>query len=202
MSAKDADILLLAAVAERPRELGDRDDDELMRLVAVGHLPAFTELAQRYEGRVRRFCSRLSSSSAVGDEIAQEVFLDLWRGRGTYRREGTFAAFLFTIARRRCASAGRRMIDRVWVNEDAAEPPANDAVALDALIERERWREVEVEVARLSPKLREALAMRFSAGLSYEQIAEATGKPEVTARARVFQAVRRLRERLAGGKAS
>jgi RNA polymerase sigma-70 factor (ECF subfamily) len=86
-----------------------------------------------------------------------------------------------------------------------AAPPDLAAVhhdQLDDLLERERQRLVRTALLALSPKLREAVLLRFDRGLDYAEIAGLAGHSEATVRSRVFLAIRRLREELAGSEES
>ncbi len=176
-------------------------DDELMRVVASENpeagLKAFAALVDRHAARVRRYCARFAGSPADGDELAQEVFLDLWRHRGSYAEAGRFTGYLFTLAKNRCRQHVR--------SRRPAPPPepaaAGEGDALEALVEQERRRQVQAAIADLSPKLREAVLLRYAAGLEYRQISELLGRPEVTVRSRILLALERLRALLRDGGA-
>jgi RNA polymerase sigma-70 factor (ECF subfamily) len=198
MSPSDATIIPLG-----PRrvlaELHLRSDDELMLLAASGLCEAFDELVTRYQSKMRAFCSRMLKSTVRGDDVAQEVFLEIWRTRQRYQAEGRFQAFLFTAARNRCLRAIRDQRPR---EPDDTVPLAAPADQLDTLLEAEHRRRVLHSINQLSPKLREAIWLRFSAGLGFETIAEVTHIPVETARSRVFLGLKRLRALLGDEKRS
>jgi RNA polymerase sigma-70 factor, ECF subfamily len=183
---------------QRAAELPPRSDDELMRLAAGGLTEAFDELVNRYARPLRAFCSRMVGSPARGDDVAQEVFVEVWRTRSRYQAQGRFRAFLFTAARNRCLRAirdARRLAARAAGGcENALSDPS--ARQLDALLEAERRRRVAGHIEQLSPKLREALWLRFSADLDFDEVARAARCPVETARSRVFLALKRLRKLL------
>ena len=129
-------------------------------------------------------------SAAAGDDLAQEVFLDLWRARGRYRTQGRFLGFLFTLVRNRCRSAERLQAPRMLPF------PIQEALAaeqLDGLLIEERRRRTDQAVAGLPHKLREALLLRFGAGIEYPEMSAHLGCPEATVRSRIFHAVAKLR---------
>jgi RNA polymerase sigma-70 factor, ECF subfamily len=180
------------------RPVQDRSDDELMRLGTEGDDRAFEDLVRRHQEATRAFCRRFMGSAAAGDDVAQEVFLQLWKQRHRYRPEARFRAYLFTIARTRCLMAVRGL-RRVGAPLDSAVLVAGeDRDQLGRLLERERHRTVDRAVAALSPKLREAVLMRFTSHLGYADIARAAGRPESTIRARIFLALERLRATITG----
>jgi RNA polymerase sigma-70 factor (ECF subfamily) len=74
-----------------------------------------------------------------------------------------------------------------------------DASSLDAMLARERAARVHAAALRLPPKLREAVLLRFVAGLDYRAISEAIGRNESTVRSRVFHGLRQLRDHLEEG---
>jgi RNA polymerase sigma-70 factor (ECF subfamily) len=175
--------------------LEDYPDHDLLVLASAGAVPAFVELVRRYEGRLRRYCAKWCGDVARGDELAQDVLLDIWRARSRYRPEAPFVAYLFTVARNRCRSEGRRR-----PRDEASRAPATlegvQPEQLDALLVRERQRRTDDAIAELAPKLREALLLRYGADLDYHQISELLGVRETTARSRVFEAVAKLRTTL------
>jgi RNA polymerase sigma-70 factor (ECF subfamily) len=124
--------------------------------------------------------------------LAQDVFLQLWRSRDRYTPQGQFVSYLFTLVRNRCLSVARAQRPSAPLPEDLAD----GAGQLDDLLARERDRKVRERIAALTPKLREAVLLRFEAGLSYAEIGGIVACPEATARSRVFLAMNELRARL------
>lgn len=178
----------------RPRrDLEARSDDELMELAAAEVKEAFAELTRRYQARVRSFCRRWDAER--GEDLAQEVFLQLWRARGRYQPRGQFPLYLFTIVRNRCRNARRS-----WFRSPSLEPLppglGDPADQLDRMLEQERARRVSQRVAQLPPKLREAVLLRFGEGMGYADIAEIVHAPQATVRSRVFHGLRRLQKEL------
>lgn len=179
--------------------LDQRSDDELMQLASANLRQAMAELVRRYERRVRAFC--LKWNAARGDDLAQDAFLSLWQARHRYRPSGKFEVFLFTIVRNRCRNARRQWIRRI--RRGLPEAPAVDprqGEQLQALLEKERRRQVNQEIADLPAKLREAVLLRFGEGLDYADISAIVRAPEATVRSRVFLGLKRLRENLKEGR--
>jgi RNA polymerase sigma-70 factor, ECF subfamily len=191
--SKDAPVIPL-----RPRPtaavLQVRSDDELMQLAATGMLDAFEELVRRYQHPLRMFCGRMLSDGAQASDVAQEVLLEVWRASARYQAQGRFRSFLLTCARNRCLRSVRVRGKTTPLHES---PAAARVVAgpdqLEAILAVERSRRIDRAMRRLSPKLREAVALRFSAGLAYREIAEVIGHREETVRSRVFFGLKRLR---------
>lgn len=185
------------ADADVPRE--GPSDDLLMLAVTDGDPQAFATLVRRYEGPVRRIAGALLRDEERAREAAQEVFLRLWQARGRYRAEGKLRQFLFTIARNTCQSHRRRHALRFWASATELDLEARADEALDPegpgpRLDRERL--VRAALWQLDEALRVAVALRYFAGLEYEEIAEIIGRKPATARSRVFLGLRRLAELL------
>jgi RNA polymerase sigma-70 factor (ECF subfamily) len=183
--------------------LTEREDDELMLLVRAGDHAAMEVLVARYHPRLVSLCTKLTADRAAGEELAQETCLRLWRQRDRYRAEGKLAVLLYATARNLCRNHHRSWRRRLrWFTPSAPtqQPEAigDVAGAVDAILDRERQREVERAMGELSPKLREAIVLRFEHGLAYDQIATILGTNESTARSRVHLGLAELRARLVG----
>ena len=184
------------------RELPDRDDDEIMRLVRAGNRPAFRVLVERHMSKLMGFCIKMTGDRRAGEDLAQESWLEVWAHRDSYHPRGKFSPFLYTIARNRCRNhlrslrrRGRYQADFFLAEKQAvADQPSH----LDSLLREERKKRLFDGIGMLSPKLREALLLRFSQELDYDEIAQIVGRSSSTVRSRVFHALRKLRSQERG----
>jgi RNA polymerase sigma-70 factor, ECF subfamily len=197
---------LAVCPAAPPAGLADRDDDALMSLAAGDHRPAFEVLASRYLGRLASYGAKFLGDPRAGEEVAQEVLLEVWVGRRRYRPQGRFAVFLFRLARSRCLNRMRDDGRRPLLHAaPAGDRPGGEREGegderpgqLDVLLEQERARRVREALVHLTPKLREAVLLRFDQGLDYAEIAKVVRRSEVTTRSRVFHGLKKLRALLA-----
>jgi RNA polymerase sigma-70 factor (ECF subfamily) len=172
------------------------DDDQLMHDVRDGSTDAMAVLVARYHARLVGFCAKHTRDDAAAEELVQETFLRLWRSRASYRAEGKLAVLLYTTARNLCRNHARSLRRRPAVEIDEPQAPG----PVDALLDRERWRDVTTALAELPPKLREAVTLRFEHQLAYDEIAAIVGSNESTVRSRVHHAIAQLRARLRGGR--
>jgi RNA polymerase sigma-70 factor (ECF subfamily) len=180
----------------------ERDDDALMALAAGDHRRAFEVLAGRHLAALTRFCAKFLGCPRAGEEVAQDVLVEAWTRRRSYRADGRCRVFLLTVARARCLNRlrdDRRRVARTPALVDApgADEAAEAGGQLDDLLERERARQVRVALLALPAALREVLLLRFDQGLEYADIARAVGRREATVRSRVFHAIRKLRAAVA-----
>lgn len=180
-------------------ELAGGDDEQLMTLAAAGNKPAFAVLVTRYLPRVTQFCLRFVGEAPSAQELAQEIFLEVWLRRERYRSQGKFTVFLFVMARSRCLNRvrdeGRRDRREQATQDDVPGAPSQ----LDVLLEKERQRQVQQALLGLSVKLREAVLLRFEQGLDYPDVARILGCSESTTRSRVRLAMLALRDAVAAG---
>lgn len=173
--------------------LDRRSDAELVRLAQDGSAPAFAALYDRHAAGVgRALASFAGPDRDLLDDLVQEVFLRVVRGLASYAPTHPFPNWLYTIA----LNVGRNHVRRVAkivpvdaaILEEVAAPPADDRTDAAALM---------LQVSRLPQTLREVVALRVGSDLSYGEIAEVLGVPEGTARRRMHDAVRLLRDRCA-----
>ncbi len=146
--------------------LQSRDDDALMLLASASRADAFALLVRRHGGRLANLCAKLLGDRVIGEEVAQESWLQLWAARTRYQPGGQLTVYLFTIARNRCRNQLRdRHRRHRWVSAEPAPLEAPDLEGgdhLGAVIEQERLRRVNDAVARLPAALREVLLFRVA----------------------------------------
>lgn len=203
MGTEPGIVIPLPVAPPAPAPLAERSDEALMALAAADHRAAFEALAARHLPRLAGYCAKFTGNPHAGEELAQEVLVEAWLHRATYRPQGRFPVYLLTMARNRCLNHARgETRRRRWdAGPQAAEPALERAAApnqpLDELLEAERRRRVRTAMLRLPVKLRDALLLRVDQELEYAEIARILRRPEATIRSRVFLALRRLRATVA-----
>ena len=164
---------------------------------------AFDALFRRWVGRVLRYVGRLVRDPAVAEELAQEVFLRVHRARERYRADAKFSTWLFTIAtnvarnelRRPQQRARKRSLDQ----GDSGAPfelPAPGSGADAVAHARRVGATLEVELAALPDRQREALWLTAVEGFSYFEVASAIETSEPSVKALVHRARVTLVERM------
>ncbi len=165
-------------------------DDHLMALVRGGDTRAFADLYERHRTAVFTFLVRLTGNYHLAEDLLQETFMRVYRGRDAYQPSGKFRAWLFTIARRLVVDHYRR--ERiVWEQEPEAIEAAGHAehrVETHELLER-----VERALKKLSPAQREIIVLSRFAGMGADEIASVTGSTAGTVRVALHRALRLLR---------
>src|SRR5437868_1487852 len=142
---------------------------------------AFSALVRQHQSQVRGLLLRLTrNDSALADDLAQESFLEAWRGIAGFRGESKFSTWLYRIAYSRfLMQARKRKLDEPLDDWDG-EAPSGEAGA-NARIDLER------AMARLSAAERGALTLSFALGLSHTEAAEALDMPLGTLKSHVLR---------------
>ena len=180
----------------------------MMERLREGEMEAFQVLYRKYHDAIARFAVRFLRSRDRGDEIAQVVFLRLFRARERYRPTARFATFLYRIAKNTCLNELRR-IQRAGEVEsldigNPGGPSFIDQVAdmvspnpVHRLVYREAATEMIEVLGRLPENQRRALLLRRLDGFSYREIADSLDSSTSAVKSLVFRATATLRRDLA-----
>lgn len=166
------------------------------KLVAGGeHKEALARCARAYAAPLGRLCMALTGSQAEAEELVQETLIAAYDGFPQFRFEGTIRSWLFGIARRICGRHNE-MKNRRQARLRLVHDTGRGVDAGELHLERERAIRARNALAELKPSEREAVVLRYDAGLSFREVAAACGVDEAAARKRVSRALARLRETL------
>ena len=162
-------------------------DAEVVARVLSGEREAFGFLIRRYEPGLLRYATRmLGSRDAAADAVA-EGFVRAYRHLASCRDPARLRTWIYRIVANRCKShLARRPTADVSLDEapSIADPGDNEA----ALERAEELELVERALMTLSPEKREAFLLKHVEGMTYEEIAEATGERIPTLKMRVHRA--------------
>jgi RNA polymerase sigma-70 factor (ECF subfamily) len=181
----------------------DAEDVRLMRLVSRGDTSAFEELIERHKALVAGTVARMLGSNSDVEDIAQQVFIRVWKSARRYVPRAKFTTWLLKITRNLVFNELRRTKRHAHVplqSEPGTEdPPLKDEINLapDAsLLEVELQRTIEEAILQLPDAQRLALVLRRYEQLSYEQIAEVLELSVPAVKSVLFRARSELRSRL------
>ncbi len=192
-----------ATVAAAPSALGsdwmtEADLDVLLvQRAQAGEMKAFDLLIRRYQSKVIAAIGRLVRDRTECEDIAQEVFLRVYKNLNGFRGESSFYTWIYRISlntAKNFLSSNNRKINTSGLELDVADQIQDPASLRDrATPEREFLREeiqraVVESMAALPPDIRQALQLRELEGLSYEEIAAQMDCPIGTVRSRIFRA--------------
>jgi RNA polymerase sigma-70 factor, ECF subfamily len=159
------------------------------------HGAALTLCARQHGPAIGRLCMALVGSQADAEDLTQETLLAAHDAFDSWRGEGSIRSWLFGIARRKCARLlENRTVGRAKLALLRDEAPVPDPA--DTASERQLASRARKALAAIRPSEREALILRYAAGLSFREVAAACGIDEAAARKRVSRAHARLRAEL------
>lgn len=160
----------------------------------------FETLIEQHHDEIYGYLWRLTRNTADAQDLTQEVFLRAYQAFGRLRSEHNLRAWLYKIATN-CAYTAfkrdkRQAQHTVALLDDAHGAPADAASPHQQTAVNESLAAVRQAMAGLPDKQRQALLLRHVQGLEYAEVAQALGCSQDSARANVYQAIRRLRREL------
>lgn len=180
-------------------------DAHLMLRVRDGDAASFDLLLNKHRRPVVHFLNRMVQDAAVAEELAQEVFLRVYRSRETYEATAKFTTWLFRIATRMALNwlrdnkkeRGQARLDQMPAEGGGPRVEDGAPTAEAALVRAARLQEIRGAIAALPDKQRAAVLMHKYEEMDYAQIAEALAVTESAVKSLLFRAYEALRSRLA-----
>lgn len=166
---------------------------ELVRRCRTGDPEAFRRLVEIQHERVYRTAYALTGQREAAQEVVQETFLRAWRGLGRFRGEASLATWLIRLAIAAGTDELRRQRRHALLRQVLVPLPFARRDPTTLVDQRD---ELDQALARLSPKARQVVALRFGLDLSLKEIADTLGCPEGTVKSRLHTALAQLREQL------
>jgi RNA polymerase sigma-70 factor (ECF subfamily) len=212
--AIDRGLLALTSVASRTgarpvvRPSTDAGDDAAVMLrVKAGDDSAFEYLVQKYRRPMLSFMYRMAHNAAAAEDLAQEVFLRVYRSRENYEPSAKFTTWLYRIATNLAVNYARdRRHERPEVTVSIDEPdqdtgltvdvPDSSQTAEEAILRRERMAAIRQRVQALPERQRTAVLMHKYQQMDYRQIAEVLKLSESATKSLLFRAYETLRVQL------
>ncbi len=146
-------------------------------------LPSFEEVFTSHKDRVYSIALRYTGDRADALDISQQVFLKLMAQMGSFRNEASFDSWLYRIVVNCCLDHRRRnwrwlpFVQETLEKWQASRTSAPAEAALDGLMQTEMQQHVQRAISLLPPDLRMVVVLRYTEGLSYEDIASALRVP-------------------------
>jgi RNA polymerase sigma-70 factor (ECF subfamily) len=178
-----------------------------MLRVKTGDESAFTYLVQKYRRQMVGFMYRMCHNPAAAEELAQEVFLRVYRSRGSYQPSAKFNTWLYRIATNLAANYARDTRHERPENllrldepdqETGATPdlPDSSLTAEEHMLRRERMNVIRMRVQGLPERQKIAVIMHKYQQMDYREIAEVLRLSESATKSLLFRAYETLREQL------
>jgi RNA polymerase sigma-70 factor (ECF subfamily) len=182
-------------------------DAQIMLRVKAGDDSAFEYLVQKYRRPMLGFMYRMAHNTAVAEDLAQEVFLRVYRSREKYEASAKFTTWLYRIASNLAVNHARdtrhqRPENTVSLDEPDQETgltidlPDASLTAEEAIVRRERLAAIRQRVEALPERQKMALIMHKYQQMDYRQIGEVLKLSESAIKSLLFRAYETLREQL------
>ena len=186
---------------------GELTDADVMLRVKAGDDSAFDYLVQKYRRPIINFMYRMAHNSAAAEDLAQEVFLRVYRSRANYEPTAKFTTWLYRIATNlgvNYARDTRHERPENVTNLDEADtetgqtPDLADKTATveEEILRRERLAAIRKKVEALPERQRMAVLMHKYQQMDYRQIAEVLKLSESATKSLLFRAYETLRQEL------
>jgi RNA polymerase sigma-70 factor (ECF subfamily) len=194
----------VGADADAPTELTDAD---VMLRAKAGDESAFDYLVQKYRRPMLNFMYRMAHNAAVAEDLAQEVFLRVYRSRESYEASAKFTTWLYRIATNLAVNHARdtrherpeKMVSLDEPDEDSGrtlDVADGSLTAEGMLLRKERLAAIRLRVQGLPERQRIAVVMHKYQQMDYREIAEVLKLSESATKSLLFRAYETLREQL------
>lgn len=180
--------------------LNDGLEHALVAEAIAGSRGAFQQLYRRYFRLISVMIFQKISVAADVEDLAQETFLNAWRGLPQLRDPARFVPWLVRIARRVISDWRRAAAKRRDENRRVADAPANAGAPEAAIAAAEEQARMLAALRRIPEPYRIALTMHFLEDLTPAQIANRLGEPDGTIRNRIFRGLQKLESALRAEK--
>jgi len=175
---------------------GQQSDRELVERVAGGDRAAVRLLFMRHHARIYRFVARQTGSEMMADDVANEVFLELWRQAPAFQGRSEVSTWLLGIARFKALSALRKRKE-VEIDEEAAAAVPDTADTPEvAVMKEDKAAALRGMVNALPEEHRTVVDLAYYHSKSVSEIAEILSIPVATVKTRMFYARKKLGEAL------
>ena len=170
-------------------------EDEASLVKAARSDPAaFSTLYRRFVTPVYRYLYKWLGNSNDAEDLTSQVFTEVLEGLADYREQGSFAAWLFTIARRKAIAAYRRRNPTLPLDA-ASQIPESTEDPLEQVVLGEQMERMAALFAELDEDQRDLLRLRFTAGLGYAEIGAILGRSEAAVKMAVYRLLRQMHEK-------
>lgn len=187
---------------DMPSENPD-EDAQLMLRVREGDASAMESLIRKHQNSVYATVARMLNNGPDVEDIAQQVFIRIWRGAQSYEPSARFTTWMFTILRNLVFNEMRRQKRKPTTSSNAIEEDGGMILSLEnshspdeALEQAELQRAVDQAIASLPEKARMAVQLRRFENMPYEEIAKTLNMTVPATKSLLFRARNMLKETL------
>lgn len=179
------------------------EDTRLMLRIKTGDVVAMEELIRKHQNSVYAAVSRMLNNAPESEDIAQQVFIRIWKGASHYEPTARFTTWMFTILRNLVFNESRRQRRKPTSSADAIEEEGGLTLFLEpslspdeAMEHTELQQAVDKAIAALPEKARLAVQLRRFENMPYEDIAQTLNMSISATKSLLFRARNMLKDSL------
>lgn len=168
------------------------EDRDLIARIASGDEAAMRTLFLRYRQRVAGFIRRVLNNEALVEELANEVFLEIWRGARNFQGRSAVTTWILSIAHYRALNVLKKRGEDALDDDDAWQIPDTRDTPEVVLQKADKAQALRACAEELTPLQREIIDLVYYRELSIKEVSEVLGIPDNTVKTRLFKARKRL----------
>ena len=174
----------------------ETEEREVLEACRRGERDAFRVLFEAHKDKVYSIALRYSGDQSLAMDIAQEAFLKLFSSLPDFRGDSAFSTWMYRLVVNACLDHKRRSWRLAPIADELIAVLRAPGDCLNALLQSETRDRVRAAVETLSPDMRMAVVLRYTEGLSYDEIAEAMSCSAGTVASRLNRAHKALERKL------
>jgi RNA polymerase sigma-70 factor (ECF subfamily) len=178
------------------RMVAEASDHELVEACRQGDREAFRTLFETYKDKVYSIAFRFCGDESQAMDIAQDTFLKLFSGLQSFRGDAAFSTWVYRLVVNCCLDHKRRSWRLIPIADELIAVLRAPGDSLKSVLHMEMRERVRSAVENLSPDMRMVVVLRYTEGLSYEEIAEVMACSVGTVASRLNRAHKALERKL------
>lgn len=172
------------------------EDYELVKQAVKGNQNAFAELLSRYKNLVYSVVLRMVNDAEEANDLAQEVFIKIYKNLDKYQPEYKFSTWIIRITTNHVIDFRRKKKQETISIDDMVYEPSNYVTPESSYIEKERNSSITSALSSLPDMYKIPIVLYHQQGLSYQEIAQMIGEPLSKVKNRIFRGRKMLKELL------
>ncbi len=170
-----------------------KNDNELIRQYQNGSIAAYDELVRRYLNETYNFFLKVTSDPMDAEDLAQDVFLKLYKSLKKFRFEANFKTYLYRVNINAAKNYLGRSKWRKWLHLDDSPEQIDDSPGAES-----NWTKQELwdSVAKLPKTQRMVITMRIAQNLPHKDIASIIGISESSVKTSYHYGIKQLKKQL------
>ena len=173
-----------------------KKDYELVKQAASGDQSAFAELLNRYKNLVYSVVLRMVNDTEEANDLAQEIFIKLYRNLDKYQPEYKFSTWLIRISTNHVIDYRRKRKQETISIEEISYELTNNSTPEKEYIQKEKKKYLEYAIQALPDLYKIPIVLYHQQGLHYQEIADIIGEPLSKVKNRIFRGRKMLKESL------